>query len=167
MKIQLNQLVDKSCLMRFAAQIRRHGQGNYVDAFVAQCIDFLRRRGAADLPLRRFLVMNLARFLGKRPPHILGALDNMGNQFEHSRRIKVCILRCGCLLARRWCRRLRSTGIDSCRSHQAADRLIAAHGTGQQMFPLLALKILTGGKPALKAMVVFTTKVKYDHVMSD
>jgi hypothetical protein len=32
------------------------------------------------------------------------------------------------------------------------------------MFPLLAFEVLAGREPTLKAMVVFATKVKYDHV---
>src|SRR5689334_15165264 len=46
--------------VRLAQAVRRHRQRDHFDAFVAQRLDFLVARGAADVPLGRFAIVDLA-----------------------------------------------------------------------------------------------------------
>src|SRR5215207_2294701 len=70
--------------VRFAEAVRRHGQRDDFDSFVAQRFDFLRARGAADVALGRFAIVDLARLFGKGPSDVFGVLehffDDVGEQ---------------------------------------------------------------------------------------
>lgn len=62
--------------VRLVGQVRRHWQRDHVDAFFAQRRDFLGRCRPANMPLRRFLVVNPSHFLRESPADIFRILDD-------------------------------------------------------------------------------------------
>ena len=151
-----------------------HRDGHRLDAFVLQRGAFFRRGVAPDAALRRFAIVDAARFLGETLANVFG----LGHQLAHATQpacldlgghqgacicwqLRLCChRRCGLCCHRRlhlararevqpWCRR------------HAADHLVAAHRASHQTTAVLRRVVVIGCKPAFKTMAVCTAQIQH------
>lgn len=137
-------------------------QGNHVDAFFAHVFNLVVRGVPADPALGRFLVINLAGFLGKCIADVVGVGNKMLYQLRQIT-ADVCILR--------WVRFGGAlyglgnvAGIYIRSVYCLADLITTANRTAQQRSVLLLLEIGGRRKPSLERVVVTAVQIENDHV---
>ncbi len=124
--------------------VRRQGQRDNVDPLLLERFDLPGRRGPPDIALRRLLIMNFARFVGKRGADVFGIFDDVVDQLgEHfAAKIGVLLWRALNGFPPRALGACAAAGADMGRMRQARDLAVAAQRADQQLVAELPLEIV-------------------------
>ena len=139
-----------------------------IDALVREFLRLVARRLAANRTRGCFVVMNLARFLGKPPADIFGIANDFAQLCEHvARQPGDGVVARRALGIRRLRRRgtfaTRGLGHPDLRRRDALYADVIAYRARDERVGFLPIELFRGGKPSFEAMAVRAGEVKNDH----
>ena len=129
------------------------------NSFIVKVVGLGASGDAAYIALRRFLIVNPARFLRKSPTHVFAVRQDIVDDLRGvNRPAFLCTYGTGL----RWRRRL-GLQLPDLRRRQLFNMHAATDRTGEQAATLLRSKVVARGEPTFEAMLFPADEFKYDH----